>query len=316
MEINLDRWSLYPLKHPDLFEMYKKAVSAFWTVEAIDLSRDYHDFQDKLNSKEQAFIERILSFFQWGDGLVNENLFTHFFQEIVIPEARLFYAVQGMMEAIHQESYALQLQTVVRDEQRRLQLFDMTQSHPSAKAKADFMLKYMNRKHPIEDRLVAFAVVEGIMFSSAFCALFWLKVRNLCHGLTFANEEISKDEALHTEFAVMLRKKIAPPKSQVTRQIIHEGVELEVEFMRNALDVSLLGLSCDNMETYVKFVADHLLVSLDEEPLYKVTNPFPWMDLISLQGQTNFFERRVGEYHKARVAVKPSDMTFRLDNDF
>lgn len=313
---NTDRWSLYPIRHPDLYTLYKQQLSCFWTVEQVDLSRDYHDFEEKLTRDERLFLERILAFFAWGDALVSENLFSTFFQEVQIPEARLFYAAQGLIEAVHQEMYALQLQTLVRDESRRLELFDLTRQHATSKAKAGFMIKYMDPKLPLTDRLVAYAVVEGVMFSSAFAAIYYLKVKNVCHGVTYANEEIAKDEALHTQFAVVLRKKLAPLSGDKTRAIVAEGVALEIAFMRDALDVTLLGLSPVQMEDYVKCVGDHLLVSLDEPPMYHTKNPFPWMDMISLQGQTNFFERRVSEYTKARVAVKPEDTRFTLDQEF
>jgi ribonucleotide reductase beta subunit family protein with ferritin-like domain len=296
--------------------MYKRQLACFWTVEQVDLSKDYHDFTERLNENERRFVERVLAFFSWGDALVTENLMSTFFLEIHIPEARLFYAAQALIEAVHQEMYALQLQTVVRNEARRRELFDFTRQHDTSKAKADFMLTYMNPALPLADRLVAYAVVEGVMFSSAFAAIYYLKVKNVCHGVTFANEEIAKDEALHTQFAVLLRGKVAPSTSDSTRAIVIKGVNLEVNFMRNALDVTLLGLSANQMEEYVKCVGDHLLVSLGEQPEWGAKNPFPWMDMISMQGQTNFFERRVSEYHKSGSMCTPEERTFQLNTEF
>ena len=319
------RWSLYPIQHQNLWDMYKTHVSTFWTVEEIDMSRDERDFTNRLSTNEQLFFERILAFFAFGDGMVMENLMTRFFHDVVIPEARQFYAVQGFSEAIHAETYALLLQTLVKDETRRLSLFDMTQADETLRAKAEWMLKWMDPSLPLTDRLVAYACIEGIFFSSSFAAIFWLKTKNVCHGLTFSNELISRDEGLHRDFAVELWKVLTrmdpiPTHMEHVKKIqsiIMEAVELEIDFMKQGLTLKpLLGLDSQSMSDYVCFVGDHLMKEFTSKPIYGVSNPFPFMDMISIEGVTNFFERRVSEYSKSRVGIATKDCTFRLDMEF
>ena len=309
------RWSLYPIQHQDLWGMYKKHVACFWTVEEVDLSRDFQDFTQKLNEEERTFIKQILAFFAFGDGMVMENIMTRFFDQVEIAEARQFYAVQTFMEAIHAEMYALLLQTLVRDEKEKRRLFDLTQTHPALQKKAEWMMKWMNdQEYSLADRMAAYACVEGIFFSSSFAALFWLKTRNICHGLTFSNELISRDEGLHRDFALMLWTKLADADYDRVLEIVQSSVDVEIDFMRSALDVKVMGLCVDDMVLYVKFVADNLLVALGGTPFYKASNPFPFMDLISIEGKTNFFERRVSEY--ALSGVMTEDKKFCLDEVF
>jgi ribonucleoside-diphosphate reductase subunit M2 len=308
------RWSLYPIRHQQLWDMYKNHVACFWTVDELDLSRDYVDFTDKMNANERLFIERILAFFAFGDGLVMENLVTRFFAEIRVAEARQFYAVQAFSEAIHAETYSLLLQTLVRDEARRRQLFDLAQADPALVAKAQWMMRYMDSALPLSDRLVAYACVEGVFFSSSFACIFWLKRRNLCEGLCKSNEFISRDEGLHRDFAVALYH--LGIKSDRTKEIVQHAVEVETRFITDALDMALLGLSADDMCMYIRFVADNLLLALGEDKVFNVTNPLDFMDLISIQRKTNFFESRVSEYAKSRIGTSEQDCTFSLQEEF
>ena len=288
---NPNRFVLYPIQYPKLFEFYKKHIASFWTVEEIDMSQDTMDWQ-KLTETEREFILCILGFFSASDGIVVENLVTNFCAEVQLPEARAMYSFQAAMENIHSETYSLMIDTLATNQQKEL-LFNHIDNHPGTKAKAEWAMKYMEAKRGcvtnFSERLVAFACVEGIMFSSSFCALYWLKNRGLCPGLTFSNELISRDEGLHRDFAVAMYK-ICPKLSRKRiLDIIQSAVEVEMKFVKHSLPENLKGMNYDMMTQYVQFVADHLLNSLGYNKLYKVKNPFPFMDMISLEGKTNFF---------------------------
>jgi len=292
------RLVVLPIKHHDIYAMYKKAVASFWVAEEVDLSKDLVDW-GKLSPDEKYFISRILAFFAGADGLVNENLAFRFYNEIQVSEARLFYGFQVAIEGIHQEVYANLIDTYIQDKIEKHRLFNAIQEFPFIKAKADFCYKYMGGGAPpsFPVRLVAFACVEGIMFSGSFCAIYWFKKRNLLHGLTFSNELISRDEALHTEFAILLYSKL---KNRLSKQefvaLIREAVDLEIEFICNSLPCRLIGMNSVLMTQYIYFVADRLSVQMGYEKIYNVANPFDWMELISIQSKSNFFEHKVSEY--------------------
>ena len=309
---NPSRFVLYPIQYPKLFEFYKKHIASFWTVEEIDMSQDTMDWQ-KLTETERDFILCILGFFSASDGIVVENLVTNFCAEVQLPEARAMYSFQAAMENIHSETYSLMIDTLATNQQKEL-LFNHIDNHPGTKAKAEWAMKYMEAKRGcvtnFSERLVAFACVEGIMFSSSFCALYWLKNRGLCPGLTFSNELISRDEGLHRDFAVAMYKMCPKLTRKRILEIVQSAVEVEMEFVKHSLPQNLKGMNYDMMTQYVQFVADHLLNSLGYNKLYKVKNPFPFMDMISLEGKTNFFERRVGEYSR------PTAMSFGMDDAF
>lgn len=309
---NPNRFVLYPIQHPQLFEFYKKHIASFWTVEEIDMSQDTVDWQ-KLNETERDFILCILGFFSASDGIVVENLVTNFCAEVQLPEARAMYSFQAAMENIHSETYSLMIDTLATDQQKGT-LFNHIDNHPGTKAKAEWAMKYMEAKRGcvtnFSERLVAFACVEGIMFSSSFCAIYWLKNRGLCPGLTFSNELISRDEGLHRDFAVAMYKMCPKLTRKRILEIVQSAVEVECVFVKHSLPENLKGMNYDMMTHYVQFVADHLLNSLGYNKLYKVKNPFPFMDMISLEGKTNFFERRVGEYSR------PTAMSFGMDDAF
>ena len=309
---NPNRFVLYPIQHPKLFEFYKKHIASFWTVEEIDMSQDTVDWQ-KLSESDRDFILCILGFFSASDGIVVENLVTNFCAEVQLPEARAMYSFQAAMENIHSETYSLMIDTLATDQQKGT-LFNHIENHPGTKAKAEWAMKYMEAKRGcvtnFSERLVAFACVEGIMFSSSFCAIYWLKNRGLCPGLTFSNELISRDEGLHRDFAVAMYKMCPKLTRKRILEIVQSAVEVEMEFVKHSLPQNLKGMNYDMMTQYVQFVADHLLNSLGYNKLYKVKNPFPFMDMISLEGKTNFFERRVGEYSR------PTAMSFGMDDAF
>ncbi len=302
---NPQRFVLFPILHEDLWQMYKKHQAGFWTVSEIDLSGDLKCWQS-LTKEEQHFVSIILAFFAASDGIVVENLALRFLGEVQLPEARCFYGFQLMMENIHSETYSLLLQTYVSDSEQRQKLFRAIQTIPSIKAKAQWAMKWIDQKKSFAHRLVAFAIVEGIFFSGSFCALFWLKKRGKMPGLTFSNELISRDEGLHVDFACLLYTKYVKNKlsSKVLSEMVQEAVEVETTFVNEALPVDLIGMNARSMRTYIQFIADHLLVALGQEKYYKVQNPFEFAEIISLQGKTNFFEKRVGEYQKAGVLSK------------
>ncbi|KAL0580146.1 Ribonucleotide-diphosphate reductase (RNR), small subunit [Marasmius crinis-equi] len=314
-----DRFVLFPIKHNEIWRMYKQAESSFWKAEEIDLSKDLQDWK-KLSDEERHFLSQILAFFATADGIVNENLAARFSSEVTIPEARCFYGFQIMMENIHAETYSLLIDTYISDSEEKTHLFAAIDRIPSIKKKAQWALKWIsdtNRTFP--ERLVAFAAVEGIFFSGSFAAIFWLKKRGLMPGLTFSNELISRDEGLHTEFAVLLFGMIQnKPTVQTVKSIIEEAVTVEREFMNDSLPVNLIGMNSVAMGQYVEFVADHLLQSLGFPVSYNATNPFDFMELISLEGKTNFFEKRVSEYASASTneIFSAKKYTFQTDHDF
>ncbi|MEI6489406.1 MAG: ribonucleoside-diphosphate reductase small subunit [Bacteroidota bacterium] len=313
---NKDRFVLFPIKHHDIWEMYKKEEASFWTAEEIDLNPDLQDWENKLNEDEKHFIKHVLAFFAASDGIVNENLAVNFMKEVQYPEARCFYGFQIMMENIHSETYSLLIDSYIKDPKEKDRLFHSIDTLPCVGKKAEWAIKWIGNG-TFAERLIAFAAVEGIFFSGSFCSIFWLKKRGLMPGLTFSNELISRDEGLHCDFACLLYSQLDNPlpKEQVTA-IITNAVEIEKEFVSDALPVSLIGMNAKLMCQYIEFVADRLLVALGCEKAYNAINPFDFMELISLQGKTNFFEKRVAEYQKSGVMGKKEDNIFSLDEDF
>jgi ribonucleoside-diphosphate reductase beta chain len=315
---NKDRFVLFPIKHPGIWEMYKKAEASFWTAEEIDLAQDQQDWDVKLNDDERHFIKNVLAFFAASDGIVNENLAINFLNEVQYPEARCFYGFQVMIENIHSETYSLLIDTYISDPVEKDRLLHAIDTVPAVKQKADWAMRWIENGSFCE-RLVAFAAVEGIFFSGSFCSIFWLKKRGLMPGLTFSNELISRDEGLHCDFACMLYTEHIQnkmPKENVTK-IIVDAVKIEKVFVSESLPVKLIGMNADMMCQYIEFVADRLLLSLGCPKFFNATNPFDFMELISLQGKTNFFEKRVAEYQKSGVmSNKEENNEFRLDVDF
>lgn len=314
---NPSRFVLFPIQYHDIWQFYKKAEASFWTAEEVDLSKDHKDWH-KLSGHEQNFLKHVLAFFAASDGIVNENLAERFAAEVQVPEARCFYGFQIMMENIHSEMYSLLIDTYIKDPTERSHLFNAIETIPCIKKKAEWALRWISdRNASFGERLVAFAAVEGIFFSGSFASIFWLKKRGLMPGLTFSNELISRDEGMHCDFACLLFKHLCnPPPREVVTQIITESVGMEQEFLSDALPVSLIGMNCKLMCQYIEFVADRLLVALGCPKYYRVENPFDFMDLISLQGKTNFFEKRVGEYQKSGVTMSVQDKVFATDADF
>jgi ribonucleoside-diphosphate reductase subunit M2 len=286
-----------------IWQMYKKAEASFWTAEEIDLSKDMHDWNNRLNDDEKFFVSHILAFFAASDGIVNENLVERFSGEVQVPEARCFYGFQIMMENVHAETYSLLIDTYIKEPAQRTHLFNAIDTIPCIRKKADWAIRWIqDKKSTFAQRLVAFAAVEGIFFSGAFASIFWLKKRGLMPGLTFSNELISRDEGLHTDFACLLFSHMKHrPSKQVVEDIIVDAVKIEQEFLTEALPCALLGMNSTLMKQYIEFVADRLLVALGNEKVYRSSNPFDFMENISLGGKTNFFEKRVGEYQKAGV---------------
>jgi ribonucleoside-diphosphate reductase beta chain len=316
LQENKQRFVLFPIKHKEVWEMYKKAEASFWTAEEIDLSHDLPDW-DKLNPNERHFISHVLAFFAASDGIVNENLAMRFSNEVQIPEARCFYGFQIAMENIHSETYSLLIDTYVKDPTEKDRLFRAMETVPAVTKKAEWALKWINSSESFAERLVAFAAVEGIFFSGSFCSIFWLKKRGLMPGLTFSNELISRDEGLHCDFACLLYSMIKNKLSQERiYEIIGNAVEIEKEFVCDALPVNLIGMNSELMAQYIEFVADRLLVALGYPKMFNTKNPFDWMEMISLQGKTNFFEKRVGEYQKAGVMNDKNDQIFTLEAEF
>ena len=315
---NKDRFVIFPIKHHDLWEWYKKCEASFWTAEEIDLHQDLADWSTKLNDDERYFVKHILAFFAASDGIVNENLAENFVNEVQYSEAKFFYGFQIMMENIHSETYSLLIDTYVKDDAEKDKLFNAIEVFPAIKKKADWALKWIE-SDSFAERLIAFAAVEGIFFSGAFCSIFWLKKRGLMPGLTFSNELISRDEGVHCDFAVHLHNNHLVnkvPKERI-KEIITNALDIEKEFITESLPVSLIGMNAKLMTQYLEFVTDRLLVELQCEKIYNVTNPFDFMDMISLQGKTNFFEKRVSEYQKAGVLnndTRSEEISF--DEDF
>jgi ribonucleoside-diphosphate reductase beta chain len=311
---NPNRFVLFPIEHEDIWKLYKQQEACIWTAEEIDLGQDITDWEHKLNNDEQHFIKNVLAFFAASDGIVNENLAMNFVNEVQYTEAKFFYGFQIMMENIHSETYSLLIDTYIKDREEQMHLFRAVDTIPAIKKKADWAIKWINSESFVE-RLVAFAAVEGIFFSGSFCSIFWLKKRGLMPGLTFSNELISRDEGMHCDFACHLynshiEKKISEKK---LKEIIVSALEIEKEFILEALPVRLIGMNSDLMSQYLEFVTDRLLVALGCSKVYNVANPFDFMENIAIQGKTNFFEKRVAEYQKAGVHNKAEE---ELDSAF
>jgi ribonucleoside-diphosphate reductase beta chain len=306
---NPNRFVLFPIQHPDVWQMYKQAEASFWVAEEIDLGQDQKDW-DNLNNGERHF-------FAASDGIVNENLAVNFMQEVQLPEARCFYGFQVMMENIHAETYSLLIDTYIKDPKEKDRLFNALETVPCVQKKGEWALKWINSES-FTERLIAFAAVEGIFFSGSFCSIFWLKKRGLMPGLTFSNELISRDEGLHCDFACLLYRDHLAEKLSEERvhDIIRDAVSIEQEFVTDALPVNLIGMNAKSMSQYIEFVADRLLVTLGYRKIYSSTNPFDFMEMISLQGKTNFFEKRVGEYQKAGVLNGRDQNAFSLSEEF
>ena len=297
---NPGRFVIFPIKHQDIWEMYKTSENLFWTAEEIDLAQDLTDWNEKLNEDERHYIKMVLAFFAASDGIVNANLANNFINEVQYPEAMFYYGFQIMMENIHSETYSLLIDTYIKDEDERIKLFNAIEHIPSIMKKADWALKWLESPN-FAERLVAFAAVEGIFFSGSFCSIYWLKKRGLMPGLAFSNELISRDEGMHCKFATLLYNNHIVNKigEERIKEIICDAVEIEKEFISESLPVSLIGMNSNLMKQYIEFVADFWLVELGCSKVYNSVNPFDFMDMLSLQGKTNFFERRVGEYKKA-----------------
>ncbi|MBN9293377.1 MAG: ribonucleotide-diphosphate reductase subunit beta [Flavobacteriia bacterium] len=318
LEPNDGRFVLFPIQHDDIWQFYKKAEASFWTAEEIDLSLDIIDWESKLNDDERHFIKHVLAFFAASDGIVNENLAENFLSEVQYTEAKFFYGFQIAIENIHSETYSLLIDTYIKDDKEKRYLFNAIDTMDCVRKKAQWALRWIEQG-TFAERLIAFAAVEGIFFSGSFCSIFWLKKRGLMPGLSFSNELISRDEGLHCDFACLLYNQHVVnklPKEQI-REIIMNAVEIEKEFIIDALPVRLIGMNSESMSQYIEFVADRLLVELGNEKVYNATNPFDFMDMISIQGKTNFFEKRVGEYQKAGVLGGGKNaQSFSIDEDF
>jgi ribonucleotide reductase beta subunit family protein with ferritin-like domain len=309
------RYVMFPIKDEDIWKMYKKQVDSFWRAEEVDLSKDNRCWE-KLTDDEKYFIKMIIAFFAASDGIVLENLAVRFMGDIQLAEARAFYGFQIAMENIHSEMYSLLIETYIKDKEEKTQLFSALDNFPCIRKKADWALNWIHDKRSnFATRLIAFAIVEGIFFSGAFCSIFWLKKRGLMPGLCFSNELISRDEALHTEFAVMLYNKLEKKlKKQKVHEIIKQAVEIEKEFINEALPCRLIGMNADLMAKYIEFVADRLSIQLGYEPIYNSKNPFDFMELISVESKTNFFEKKVDSYALANKEL--TEDAFDLDADF
>ncbi|TAF97088.1 MAG: ribonucleoside-diphosphate reductase [Cytophagia bacterium] len=314
------RFVLFPIKHHDIWQFYKNHEASFWTAEEIDLSPDLKDWET-LNDGERHFISHILAFFAASDGIVNENLAVNFLSEVQYAEAKCFYGFQIMMENIHSETYSLLIDTYIKDPVEKDKMLRAIDTVPCVQRKAEWAMRWIENGS-FAERLIAFAVVEGIFFSGSFCSIFWLKNRGLMPGLSFSNELISRDEGLHRDFACLLYTQHIENKlpEETIYNLVRDAVGIEQDFVTDALPVSLIGMNANLMNQYIEFVADHLLVSLGLKKIYNVTNPFDFMDMISLQGKTNFFEKRVGEYQKSGVKNSASDKKemhqFAIDEDF
>ena len=311
-----NRYVIFPIQHDDIWKMYKIAEANFWTTEELDLTKDIKDYNN-LTDKEQYFINNVLAFFAASDGIVNENLVERFCQEVKVLEAKFFYGFQIAMENIHSETYSLLLDTFIKDVKEKHHLFNAMDTIPSVKKKADWALKWINDDSPFAIRVIAFAAVEGIFFSGSFCSIFWLKKRGLMPGLCHSNELISRDEGLHTEFAVLMYKHLNnKPSKEEIYEIIKEAVSSEKEFITESLPCALIGMNNNLMSSYIEYVADRLLLMFGLEKIYNTANPFDWMELISVQGKTNFFEKRVGEYSNVSNPNSGGDNSFGLNEEF
>ncbi|MDX1652007.1 MAG: ribonucleotide-diphosphate reductase subunit beta [Brumimicrobium sp.] len=317
LEENKNRFVLFPIKHDDIWGFYKKAEASFWTAEEIDLSPDLVDWENKLNDDERYFVKHVLAFFAASDGIVNENLAENFVAEVQYTEAKFFYGFQIAMENIHSETYSLLIDTYIKNTSEKNELFNAIETMDCVKKKAEWALRWIDEGN-FAERLIAFAAVEGIFFSGSFCSIFWLKKRGLMPGLSFSNELISRDEGLHCDFACLLYNNHLVNKlsEEKVRAIILDAVKIEKEFILEALPVKLIGMNSDLMAQYIEFVADRLLVELGCKKEFNSTNPFDFMDMISIEGKTNFFEKRVAEYQKAGVMSGNDKQSFSMDEDF
>ena len=315
---NPGRFVLFPIQHHDIWEFYKNSEACFWTAEEIDLQADLVDWNNKLNDDERHFIKHVLAFFAASDGIVNENLAENMVRSVQFTEAKFFYGFQIMMENIHSETYSLLIDTYIKDNVEKSKLFNAIDTMDCVKLKAEWALRWISNGNFVE-QLIAFAAVEGIFFSGSFCSIFWLKKRGLMPGLSFSNELISRDEGMHCDFACLLYNKHIVNKlsKEKLQSIITEAVEIEKQFVTDSIPVALIGMNADMMCEYIEFVADRLLVALGNPKVYNSENPFPWMDLISMRGKTNFFEKRVGDYQKAGVTTGAHEQTvISIDEDF
>ncbi|RZC34362.1 Ribonuc red sm domain containing protein [Asbolus verrucosus] len=314
---NPRRFVIFPIQYPDIWQKYKEAEASFWTTEEVDLAKDLDDWRYKLNDSERFFISHVLAFFAASDGIVNENLVERFSQEVQVTEARCFYGFQIAIENIHSEMYSMLIETYISNPKEKEFLFNAIETMPCVKKKADWALQWISSKNAtFGERIVAFAAVEGIFFSGSFASIFWLKKRSLMPGLTFSNELISRDEGLHCDFAcLMFSHLVQKPSKQRVTNIIKDAVKIEKEFLTEALPVSLIGMNCQLMCQYIEFVSDRLLTELGCEKIYNATNPFDFMTIISSEGKTNFFEKKVGEYQKSGVACSQTE-EYDLNADF
>ncbi len=316
---NDDRFVLFPIKYHQVWDMYKKHMAVFWTAEELDLVPDLIDWETKLNQDEKHFISHVLAFFAASDGIVNENLAIRFMKDVQIPEARCFYGFQIAMENIHSETYSLLIDTYIKDAKEKDKLFHAVDNMACVAKKAKWALNWISSKKSFAHRLIAFAAIEGIFFSGSFCAIYWLKKRGLMAGLCTSNEFISRDEGLHCQFAVLMHS-LLDKEEQISKEeitaIITEAVEIEKEFILESLPVSLIGMNSESMSQYIEFVADHWLTQLGAPKVFNTKNPFEWMELISLEGKTNFFEKRVSEYQRPGILGEKQSHTFTLDAEF
>ncbi len=317
LQDNPGRFVIFPIQHHDIWRFYKLSQSNFWTAEEIDLQQDLVDWSTKLNDDERHFIKHVLAFFAASDGIVNENLAEHFLSEVQYTEAKFFYGFQIMMENIHSETYSLLIDTYIKDPKEKDFLFNAMDTLDCVSKKANWALRWIDKGN-FQERLIAFAAVEGIFFSGSFCSIFWLKKRGLMPGLSFSNELISRDEGMHCDFACLLYNNhlVERLNPDVVRDIIMDAVAIEKEFVSDALPVKLIGMNAEMMCQYIEFVADRLLTSLGVGKVYNAENPFQWMELISITGKTNFFEKRVGDYQKAGVMGNRDDQVFSINEDF
>ena len=317
LQDNPGRFVIFPIQHHDIWRFYKLSQSNFWTAEEIDLQQDLHDWTHKLNDDERHFIKHVLAFFAASDGIVNENLAEHFLSEVQYTEAKFFYGFQIMMENIHSETYSLLIDTYIKDPKEKDYLFNAIDTLECVSKKANWALRWISKGN-FQERLIAFAAVEGIFFSGSFCSIFWLKKRGLMPGLSFSNELISRDEGMHCDFACLLYNNhlVNRLPADTVRSIIMDAVTIEKEFVSDALPVKLIGMNADLMCQYIEFVADRLLTSLGVDKVYNAENPFQWMELISITGKTNFFEKRVGDYQKAGIMSNRDDQVFSINEEF
>jgi ribonucleoside-diphosphate reductase beta chain len=314
---NPNRFVLFPIEHDDIWKFYKQSEASFWTAEEIDLQQDILDWENKLTADEKHFIKHVLAFFAASDGIVNENLAENFVSEVQYTEAKFFYGFQIMMENIHSETYSLLIDTYIKDNSEKDFLFHAIDNLDCVKQKAEWALRWI-KNGSFAERLVAFAAVEGIFFSGSFCAIFWMKKRGLMPGLTFSNELISRDEGMHCDFACLLYNRHIVHKldPSTIEDIIKDAVRIEKFFVTDALPVNLIGMNADLMCQYIEYVADRLLLSLGCDKVYNAENPFSWMEMISLQGKTNFFEKRVGDYQKSGIMTERDKQVFSLNEEF